>query len=157
MVQQVSLFLDEPIGENNPMRGASWTTANEARLHGIHVQANTPAHLREGSMGFVFLAPLMRLRVYEDEFYDAMGNFTARHPHDLLSPDMMILAAQIYFDIRRHPEMRLKEFACPENRTRGSQLNTDLPLVDLATFIIYFPHWLRHPENTGLRTRIHPY
>lgn len=53
--------------------------------------------------------------------------------------------------------MRLEEFAHPENRPRGSQRNIDLPLVDLATFIIYFLHWLMHPENVGLWAWAHPY
>ncbi|KAK5996832.1 hypothetical protein PT974_02177 [Cladobotryum mycophilum] len=98
------------------------------------------------------LVPVL-LYDYPTRLIEILTSFAAKHPKDILHINLMIIACELFHGIRCHPYGMLEDCFKPP---RSIKKRLHVPMVDLAGFILYFPHLLRWTETHLLPEYMHP-
>ena len=103
--------------------------------------------------GFLATIPHLLIMDQTQSLVDELSKLAKDNKNDVILPYAAILACFVWVDLMDCPE-RGREPFCPAD---GIASVRGLPNVSLATFIVYFPYWLREHCENGLLYLTHPF
>ncbi|KAL7945864.1 hypothetical protein V8C42DRAFT_357484 [Trichoderma barbatum] len=105
--------------------------------------------------GFQYWVPYIEVLQYPRKLITMLEEFATSYPKDVLPIRSLLLACHLWVDIMDHENMMMEQFAKPSKQNKNTGIQ--VPMVSLAQFLIYFPHWIKWTEFMGLSEFPHPF